>query len=140
MQTHLTPSCHLSSQDPLEQSLWACGIRGRAELHKFWKTEVEADMQRLQRKAMKLHEEPVSPSLPPPPPPPLSRPLSLSLPLWATVSARLPFFLTPSSAILAPSPSPFHPLPPLPLPPPSRTLRRSMMKYLWRRHLSQIWT
>jgi hypothetical protein len=77
----------MNIQDPLEQSLWACGIRGRAELHQFWKTEVEADLQQLQRKAMKLHEEPIPSSLPPPPP--LSRPPSLDLSLWPTEPEKI---------------------------------------------------
>ncbi|CAI8047876.1 hypothetical protein GBAR_LOCUS26476 [Geodia barretti] len=64
-------------QDPLERCLWSCGIQGRAELHSFWRTEVEDGMRRLQKTAAQLHEDPSPSSLPPPPLPP-PRPLSLS--------------------------------------------------------------
>ena len=110
--TNIRSCIMMSLQDPLEQSLWACGIRGRAELHQFWKTEVEADLQQLQRKAMKLHEEPIPSSLPPPPP--LSRPPSLDLSLWPTVS-QVPF-VTSLFIPFHPSPHPSFSLPPPSMP------------------------
>ena len=67
--SHFSLTSHVSSspyfQSALERSLWECGIKGRADLHQFWKTAIESRALQLQQMAARLHEEPPQSSQPP---------------------------------------------------------------------------